>query len=128
MRKRSKYFFIACALLLLLGHSVLPHSHSDSTNTSPEINNQIELSLVEILKHSLANDLGADHFEEFQDGKGLNFQEIFNLDEVSPITVDFEEEYSNRILLEICIQPDRSRVLASDCTTKALLRAPPAIS
>lgn len=74
MNKGFKYFFLSCALLLIIGHSILPHNHVDESFVSYEIKASNTISIVEILKLALSNNLGANHFEEFKDGKKLEFE------------------------------------------------------
>ena len=80
MSKGLKYFFISCSLLLVLGHSVVPHNHEEPTDQLCEIKATQALSLVDILKLALSNNLGANHFEEFKDVKKVELSELLAFD------------------------------------------------
>jgi hypothetical protein len=59
--------------MLLLGHSVLPHNHSNKEQFRSKISDGTTLSFFDILKYTLANDLGANHLEEYNRGSNSNF-------------------------------------------------------
>jgi len=56
---------------LVLGHSILPHNHGENEHSSDQITKAKHLSIAEILKLSLAHNLGVNHLEEFQNGKNV---------------------------------------------------------
>lgn len=73
MRKSIVYLFLTCSLVLVLGHSLLPHNHIETKHIDCEIKDTKNLSLTEILKLALAHKLGANHLEEFKNCEKLEF-------------------------------------------------------
>ena len=71
MRKSFAYFFLTCSLILVLGHSILPHNHVEEEHSACEISASKDLSLGEIIKLALAHNLGAKHLEEFKNCEKL---------------------------------------------------------
>jgi hypothetical protein len=71
MRKSFAYFFLNCSLILVLGHSILPHNHVENEHNACEISTSKDLSLSDIIKLALAHNLGAKHLEEFKNCKKL---------------------------------------------------------
>ena len=66
MRKSLALFFLACSLLLVLGHSLIPHSHDEEIRWSFQISEKKGLSLADLAKIALSFDLGANHLEEYK--------------------------------------------------------------
>lgn len=73
MRKSLAYFFLSCSLILVLGHSLLPHNHIEKDHAACAIKQVKNLSITEILKLALAHNLGTNHLEEFKNCKKLEF-------------------------------------------------------
>jgi hypothetical protein len=69
MKRSFEYFFLSCSLILILGHSIEPHSHMEKEYPVFEISVVKNLSLTEIITHSLAHNLGANHLNEFRNSK-----------------------------------------------------------
>jgi hypothetical protein len=65
MRTSFTYFLIICSLILVLGHSFLPHSHIERQKGMCEVSESRYLTIAEIIKISLAHNLGSNHLEEF---------------------------------------------------------------
>ena len=71
MRRHFAYFFLTCSLILVLGHSIMPHNHVEQEHAACEIKNAKNLSIAELLKLALAHNLGANHLEEYKNCKKL---------------------------------------------------------
>jgi hypothetical protein len=69
MKKSIVYFFLSCSLILVLGHSIVPHSHMEKEYPVFEISVVKNLSLTEIITQSLAHNLGVNHLNEFRNSK-----------------------------------------------------------
>jgi len=78
LRKRLAFFFLTSSLILILGHSMLPHNHVGEDNRC-KISDVKKTTLAEIIRFTLSHDLGANHLEEYNDCK-----------QVELISVDFE--------------------------------------
>lgn len=76
------------AILILLGHSFLPHAHEP--DVAPAIRNNtsyhIHFSLFGLVERILSQDHGAGHLEHFQRGGEVELQDVFSV--VSPIPLD----------------------------------------
>ena len=66
MRKNLAFFFLTCSLILVLGHSILPHSHVGENHYICRICDVKDSSLGDIIKLTLSHDLGAYHLEEYK--------------------------------------------------------------
>ena len=69
MRKSFAYFFLSCALILVLGHSILPHSHLEQADSACEVTEAKDLSIADIIELALAQNIGINHLEEFNNCK-----------------------------------------------------------
>ena len=125
MSKGFKYFFISCARVLVLGHSVLPHDHLKEPSISYEIKASKAHSLIEILKLALANNLGANHLEEFKNGKKFELPEFFRLGDFSCATTSFEEMSCGSYLSNNVNYNPPIVISINYILTNAPLRAPP---
>jgi hypothetical protein len=102
VRKTAIIFFLTTALLLVLGHSVFPHNHISGACCSHCISIKKKLSLTEIIRNSLSQDLGANHLEEYKQRQQSGFKFI-NLNGFIAITdyslpyIDFLWERNNRV-------------------------------
>lgn len=76
MRKSFTYFLLICSLILVLGHSFLPHSHIEGKKDMCEISASRDLTIAEIIKISLAHNLGSNHLEEYNPCKPLHITSI----------------------------------------------------
>ena len=76
MKKSFAYFFLSCSLILVLGHSFLPHSHIERQKDMCEISVSRDLTIAEIIKISLAHNLGSNHLEEYNPCKPLHITSI----------------------------------------------------
>ena len=76
MRKSFAYFFLSCSLILVLGHSILPHNHVEKEHNVCKISASEHLSLGDIIKLALAHNLGANHLEEYNPCKPLHITSI----------------------------------------------------
>jgi len=63
---RIKLSFIAFSVLLLLGHSVLPHMHQASDCGRQEVTETRDLSLADIVRATLSANLGLDHLKVYK--------------------------------------------------------------
>jgi len=59
------FFFLTCSLVLVFGHSILPHNHSERDYAVCEISDKEEFSFADLFTLALSNDLGAHHLEEY---------------------------------------------------------------
>ncbi len=83
MIKRVKIYFLVSALLIVIGHSVFPHSHAKGSCCSHCISFQKSLTISDIIKNTLSQDIGLNHLEEFNIGQkpvffGHGFEEVLN--------------------------------------------------
>ena len=78
MKKSVAHFFLTCSIVLVLGHSILPHNHVDIEQNVYEYGVSKHLSLSEIFKIALTNNLGTNHLEEFH-----KFEKSFLIHKVS---------------------------------------------
>jgi len=81
--KRAKIYFLVSALLIVIGHSVFPHSHIKASCCSHCISLQRSLTLSDIIKNTLSQDIGLNHLEEFNIRQkplllGHGFEEMLN--------------------------------------------------
>ncbi len=67
MKKNLAIFFLTCSFAVVLVHSILPHSHLKDQFSKTEISTVKPPSLVDIVKRSLAQDLGSKHLEDYKD-------------------------------------------------------------
>ena len=66
MRNSLAFFFLTCSLILVLGHSILPHNHVAENHCICRICDVKNPSLGDIIKHTLSHDLGINHLEEYE--------------------------------------------------------------
>jgi hypothetical protein len=71
--KKIKYFFLALAMMLAFGHSVMPHTHHIGSQTTFQKWEVTGPSLIDIIKTGLAHNVGLNHLEDYQNGKKLAF-------------------------------------------------------
>jgi hypothetical protein len=76
VRKRIAFFFLSGALFLVMGHSILPHNHTNGL-CSQCISIAEKPSLSDIIIHSLTQNLGSNHLEEFSNQQKVIFRPIF---------------------------------------------------
>lgn len=127
MRKSFAYFFLTCSLILVLGHSILPHSHVERQMGMCEISESKDLSITEIIKLSLAHNLGSNHLEEFNKLKKSTFtlkvsqKEFIGNKSISIVASNYTIAVEYVLLPEANYQDDY-------LFTDTQLRAPPSIS
>jgi hypothetical protein len=73
VRKTAIIFFLASALLFIVGHSVFPHSHNKEASCAHCITEKKNLSLTDVIRNTLSQDLGANHLEEYNHSSALKF-------------------------------------------------------
>jgi hypothetical protein len=125
MRKSPAHFFLACSIMLVLGHSFMPHSHQNETPRTFQISEKKDLSLADLVRLTFSFNLGENHLEEYNTCKVLeNDQNFQSLDFILPPITSFHS-FNFRI----------SDIACEDCTfTSAssagsiLLRGPPVLS
>lgn len=71
LRKILAPFLLSCSLIIVLGHSILPHDHLEDEGDTFNITQKKNLSLAELIKLSFSHDLGTNHLEEYKDSKSL---------------------------------------------------------
>lgn len=125
MRKSPARFFLACSIMLVLGHSFIPHNHQDEIPLTFRITEKKELSLSDIVKITLSFNLGENHLEEYNTCKvlenDLTFQSLdFTLVSKTEFT-SFQIHISN-IYCEECT------FTSASSAGSVLLRAPPVLS
>ena len=126
MRKSLAYFFLTCSLVLVIGHSMLPHNHDVSQATDAHFVESNALSLADIIKITLSHNLGANHLEEYRSYDALDFSEIAPFSE---IIEEKTKEISVRSFLVTQFCPGNSthlRSLLEPLTTNE--RGPPSLS
>lgn len=127
MKRFLAYFFLSCSLVLVFGHSILPHSHVEKDYSICEISEAKSLSLSEIIKLALSNDLGINHLEEFKDSEVHAYKYdvleinviIFTVDEVKFVGFHFLNK--PHLISDV-------ELLSPHCFTSKQLRAPPYFS
>jgi len=89
MRRNISFFVLACSLILVVGHSILPHNHLDELSKPYAINENNNLSLVEIIKLTLSHDLGSNHLEEFDKGNitEYTFYDVYKEFEITGLPI-----------------------------------------
>jgi hypothetical protein len=102
VRKTAIIFFLTTAVLLVLGHSVFPHNHISGGCCSQCISIKKKLSLTDIIRNSLSQDLGANHLEEYKQSQrsGLNFIIVNGSPEMTDYSlayIDLLWERNNRV-------------------------------
>lgn len=65
MKQGLAYFFMSFSLLLVLGHSIIPHSHQEEQYSANWICDFSDPSIADILKYTLSRDLGINHLEDY---------------------------------------------------------------
>ncbi|MCG8308781.1 MAG: hypothetical protein MI975_15410 [Cytophagales bacterium] len=100
MGKGFAYFLLTCALVLVLGHSILPHNHMEGEYAECEIRATKDLSIADILKLALAHNLGANHLEEFKNCKKLEFTKT--------------QDFMQFTFTHECIDPEEVNVLKNE--------------
>ena len=73
MRRKVAFFFLTCSVFLVLGHSILPHSHLEVTHRACTISETNHISPDDLIKLTVAHDLEANHLEENVDCNLLEF-------------------------------------------------------
>jgi hypothetical protein len=126
MRKDLAYFFLTCSLILVIGHSMLPHNHDRFQTENYQITERSKLSLADIIKLSLSHNLGLNHLEEYRSNDALDFSEIALQSE---IIVEHIIEFGVRSFLNTQCCPTNSahlRALLEPLATTE--RGPPSLS
>jgi hypothetical protein len=126
MRKSLAYFFLTCSLVLVIGHSMLPHNHDRFQTENYQITERTDLSLADIIKISLSHNLGLNHLEEYRSYDVLDFNEIAPQSE---IIEDRIIEFGVRFFLksQCCLaKPTHLRSLLEPLATTE--RGPPSLS
>ena len=125
MRKSLAHFFLACSIMLVLGHSLMPHNHQDDIPLTFRITEKKALSLADIVKLTFSFNLGANHLEEYKTCQVL-------VNELTFQSLDFTLPTKTELFL---FPIDKSCIGCEECTfTSALsagniqLRAPPVLS
>lgn len=126
MRKSLALFFLVCSLLLVLGHSFIPHSHDEEIPRPFRISEKKGLSLADLAKIAISIDLGANHLEEYNICNAQNDDQIW---EISDLTHSTEAEF-NLILIKITNNffGGYDFLLSALHTGGTQLRAPPVLS
>lgn len=73
MRRKVAFFFLACSVFLVLGHSILPHTHLEVTHRACTISEANQISHDDLIKIAVAHDLESNHVEENVDCNLLEF-------------------------------------------------------
>jgi hypothetical protein len=118
MRKDLAYFFLTCSLILVIGHSMLPHNHDRFQTENYQITERSKLSL--------SHNLGLNHLEEYRSHDALDFSEIALQSE---IIVEHIIEFGVRSFLNTQCCPTNSahlRALLEPLATTE--RGPPSLS
>jgi len=117
-------FFLSCALLLLFGHSVLPHNHQEQDHVACEISEVKALSWPEIIKIALAHDLGANHLEEYKNCPPSEFVSKNFYQVQIYLKQEIEEDYSLTCTTAEIISSSSDFCSQNNLKTPSL-RAPP---
>ena len=127
MKRFLAYFFLTCSLVLVFGHSILPHSHLEKDYNVYEISEARTLSLSEIIKLALTSDLGINHLEEFRDSDVQAYSYDISENDVI-ISTDDELKFGVYHFLTKPHLVSDEELLPPCCFTSKLLRAPPHFS
>ena len=127
MRKSLANFFLTCALILVLGHAILPHSHLERAACACEVTEVQDLSMADIIKLALAQNIGTNHLEEFNNCKkhqmlsGNYFDPIFISILLNDLLLIFP-------LIQRIISSVNQIIMTGFTGAYSSLRAPPALS
>ena len=127
MRKSFANFFLACSLILVLGHSILPHNHVEQVHPVCEITEAKDLSIVDIIKLALAHNIGTNHLEEFNNCNKLKFSQGNSFDNIL-ISILLNDSLLILPLAQKMESPVNQIVFPQYTSVFASLRAPPALS
>jgi hypothetical protein len=125
MRKSLAHFFLACSIMLVLGHSFMPHNHQDDIPLTFRITEKKNLTLADIVKFTLSFNLGANHLEEYNTCKILDDELTFqNFDFIFTVETVFSSAsiYIADHAFEGCT------FTSASSAGSTLLRAPPVLS
>lgn len=123
MKKSLAYFFLTLALVLLFGHTLLPHNHAESVVAKCEIRNNSEISIFEVLKFSLTHNLGANHLEDYNEFRSDKFS--FSDDVYPAFIPTIVEPKLVRLEPELSFIPERPETSPGLFYTTFTLRGPP---
>ena len=127
MRKSFAYFFLTCSLILVLGHSILPHSHEEQVPPDCEITEAKDLSIADIIKLALAHNIGTNHLEEFKNCNKPGFPASNSFD-FSLSSILSNDLILNLTLSQKIASPANQIIIPAITSLNAPLRAPPALS
>ena len=127
MRKSFAYFFLACSLILVLGHSILPHNHVEQVHPVCEITEAKDLSIADIIKLALAHNIGTNHLEEFNNCNKLKFSQGNSFDNIL-ISILLNDALLIAPLAQKIESPVNQSVIPQFTNVFVSLRAPPALS
>jgi hypothetical protein len=125
MRKSLAHFFLACSIMLVLGHSFMPHNHQDEIPLTFQITEKKALSLADIIKITLSFNLGANHLEEYKTCQVLDNELAFQgLD----LTLTTKTELFSFPIVKNCIACEECTFTSASSAGNIQLRAPPVLS
>lgn len=127
MKQDFTYIFLTCSLLLILGHSILPHDHVQKKHAACEISTEKALSLSDIIKLALAHDIGANHLEEFNSCQPLECTLKSVEDNTCMLKIDFIDMAILSLATEVYLLKEPS-YFTEHFFRHQSLRAPPSLS
>lgn len=127
MRRDFAYIFLTCSLILILGHSILPHDHVERKHKACEITKAKSLTLSEIIKLALAHDIGANHLEEFNNCQPVECTPRSFEDSLVEFETDFADMVTYTLAVRIYLIREFTFSSKSDGKHQSL-RAPPSLS
>jgi hypothetical protein len=123
MKKGLAHFFLTLALVLLFGHTLLPHNHAEPVVAKCEIRNKSEISIFEVLKFSLTHNLGANHLEDYNKFRSDTIS--FSDDEYPAYIPAIVEPKLVRLEPELAFMPEMPDSSRGLFYTTFTLRGPP---
>ena len=117
------FFFLTSSLILILGHSMLPHNHVGEGHRC-NISDVKKPTLAEIIRFTLSHDLGANHLEEYKNCNS-NVISFSDLHGVLPVIRPMEFSLITINLTKTILSVTNSELNTQYFYSSSGLRAPP---